>query len=170
MKSFWREGHDTRFSCISSKIVFESWQKKADLTKKKNHFETKNAKFVSFQKKKTIFCFKKLFFVNHFLKRYKLCVVALPSKRFFFLSSQPFFVYFFWKDTSLFLFQNGFFFFEKIQTLGTFLFTPFLVSLRKGAGKGWIDPFLKGYNLFCFRKGRDKAYKKTKFLSLIAQW
>ena len=30
-----------------------------------------------------IFCFKKVFFVNHFLKRYKLCVVALPSKRFF---------------------------------------------------------------------------------------
>jgi len=37
-------------------------------------FETKNVKFVSFQKK------------NHFLKRYKLCVVALPSKRFFFVN------------------------------------------------------------------------------------
>ncbi len=30
-----------------------------------------------------IFCFKKLFFVKHFLKRYKLCVVALPSNTIF---------------------------------------------------------------------------------------
>jgi len=30
---------------------------------------------------------KKTFFCLHFLKRYKLCVVSLPSKRFFFLST-----------------------------------------------------------------------------------
>jgi len=70
--------------------------------------QTKNVKLVSFQKKKAFwnkkYLFKKkkpffvcvvalpskrFFFVNHFLKRYKLCVVALPSKRFFFC--QPFF-------------------------------------------------------------------------------
>jgi len=48
---------------------FVSFQKMVD---KKKLFETKNAKFVSFQKMRSIFCFKKLFFVNHFLKRYKV--------------------------------------------------------------------------------------------------
>ena len=43
-------------------------------------------------KKKSFFCLhflfqKAFFFVNHFLKRYKLCVVSLPSKSFFFLST-----------------------------------------------------------------------------------
>ncbi len=117
-----------------------------------------------FKKKKPFFVSKRFFF---FEKIQTLCR-GPPFKKVFFFVKSAFFCLLFLKR--YFLFQNGFFFFEKIQTLGTFLFTPFLVSLRKGAGKGWIDPFLKGYNLFCFRKGRDKAYKKTKFLSLIAQW
>ncbi len=36
-----------------------------------------------------IFCFKKLFFVKHFLKRYKLCVVALPSNTIFVRKTFP---------------------------------------------------------------------------------
>jgi len=36
-----------------------------------------------------IFCFKKVFFVNHFLKRYKLCVVALPSNTIFVRKTFP---------------------------------------------------------------------------------
>jgi len=60
------------------------WNKKY-LFKKKNHFETKNANLTKNAKH---FLFQKgFFFVNHFLKRYKLCVVSLPSKRFFFLST-----------------------------------------------------------------------------------
>jgi len=57
-----------------TKMVFEwraTTQTKSIFSKKKNHFETKNAKFVSFQK---MVDKKKPFFV---------CVVALPSKRFF---------------------------------------------------------------------------------------
>ena len=81
------------FWCIPSKIVFERlYLFKKWLTKKKNHFETKSI----FSKKKNHFLFvswpslqKTFFFVNHFLKRYKLCVVALPSKRFFFFCQVP---------------------------------------------------------------------------------
>ncbi len=83
-----------------TKMVFEwraTTQTKSIFSKKKNHFETKNAKFVSFQKmvdkKKSFFClcrgppFKKLFFVNHFLKRYFLFVSWPSLQKGFFLST-----------------------------------------------------------------------------------
>jgi len=71
---------------------------------KRYTFETKKVNLVSFQKMRSIFCFKKLFLkrykVRIFLKRYKVCIFCFKKL-------------FFWKDTTLF--------FEKIQ--------PFL---RKG--------------------------------------
>ena len=76
---------------------------------------------------------KRFFFVNHFLKRHKLCIFCF--KKVFFC--QPFF-----EKIQTFGFPNKNGIFEKIQGFPKenlcrgppFLFTPFP---RKGAGKGY---------------------------------
>ncbi len=122
---------------------------------------------------RSIFCFKKLFFVKHFLKRHKLCIFCLcrgpPFKKVFFC--QPFFEKI---QTLHFLFQNGFFFLKRYFLFVSWpsLQIPFLLgkSLENfvSLGKPCIHPFSKKRNIYKIfegiqRKGIDSKNTRDSF-------